>query len=299
MKTIDSIPHPENQKILKLQQLLELKRKVLKRKKRGRKYRELFFVYGIVSVLGLALGFLFLNKNKTPKSSNNKNLISFYESKRKNDSIRLKIMTDRIKNFEEKKEIDSILQSTYINDSLLFESDNVAKVSFKSNQTEPNLSRKKKQWKKKKNSIFDNQKSLSYYAQLEKDKKANASKSKSTIAKTKEEKFYFSTDKFAVHPGCERKSNEAKKKKCFNSKINKHISKNINKKLFKAKGIKRIDVLVAITKEGFIKILKIKTALSEMLYNEIVRVINTLPRFIPAIDNNRKVGVKFNLPIRI
>ncbi len=293
MKAVNSIPNPENQKILKLQQLLELKRKALKRKKRERKYKELFFVYGIISVLVLALGFLFLNKNKTPKSSNNENLISFYESKRKNDSIKLKIMTSKIKEFEEKKEIDSILESAYINDSLLFESGDVAKVSFKLNQA--NSTKKKNTLKNK--TLFTNKKSLSYYAQLEKDKKEKASKY--NITKTNEEKFYFSTDKFAVYPGCERKNNEVKKRKCFNSKINRHISKNINKKLFKAKGIKRIDVLVAITKEGFVKILKIKTALTEILYNEIVRVINTLPRFIPAIDNNRKVGVKFNLPIRI
>lgn len=228
---------------------------------------------------------------KNKPSNNNDDLYAFYRSQKQKDSVRLLTIMHKINKYKERREIDSILEEVRISDSLVFENMETAKVFFKSKDIENKVISTKKTLNKQQ-SDYKNKRSFSDYNRI-----TNNSEETKVNSNFKKEKYHISTDKFAVFKGCERKNNEVKRRKCLNSKLKRHISKNINKKIFREKGIKRVDVLVAITKEGYLKILKIKTALSELYAKEIIRVLESCPRFIAAIENQQKVGVKFNLPI--
>ncbi len=104
-------------------------------------------------------------------------------------------------------------------------------------------------------------------------------------------------DVFAVYPGCESKKG---KRKCFDKKITKFIKKQINKKLFKKSGVGVVNVSFTITENGFIKILKITGAINQIVKNEVIRIIESLPRFKPAINvDGIKTAVNYSLKISV
>lgn len=115
-------------------------------------------------------------------------------------------------------------------------------------------------------------------------------------------------DQAPVYPGCE---NAEDQKKCMVEKIAAHVSANfdasLNDNLAKENTtekddsemlIDKIYVQFTIDKEGHVTDLKAK-AKHEALEQEAVRVVSSLPQFIPGEKNGKKVAVKFTLPISL
>lgn len=105
-------------------------------------------------------------------------------------------------------------------------------------------------------------------------------------------------DKVPVFPGCEDLLAE-EKRKCMAMNISKHVSKNFNTKLAKENGIigkQRINVIFKIDNKGFVTGVRAR-APHEVLKNEAIRVINSLPKMIPGEHQGKKVNVPYSLPI--
>ncbi len=103
-----------------------------------------------------------------------------------------------------------------------------------------------------------------------------------------------------IFPGCENEKDKAAIKKCFSRNVNMSIAKNFNadlgQKLNLKPGIKRISVQFIVDKQGNIGAIKTR-APHEALGVEAKRVVNLLPKMIPAKQDGKNVSVKFNLPI--
>lgn len=100
------------------------------------------------------------------------------------------------------------------------------------------------------------------------------------------------------YPGCKGPS-ELAFKKCFNEKIKNFVAKKFNPDTdLNLSGKQRIHVQFEIDKNGHIVHIKAKAA-HKRLAKEAVNTINKLPKMKPAKQNNRYVGVKYNLPISI
>jgi protein TonB len=101
-----------------------------------------------------------------------------------------------------------------------------------------------------------------------------------------------------IFPGC--KGNKAKLKKCFQEKIQKHISRRFNADLASdlglSPGVKRIIVMFKIDRTGNIVDVMAR-APHKRLQDEAIRVVKTLPKITPGKQRGRPVGVKYSLPI--
>jgi hypothetical protein len=273
--------------------------KIIKKKKSVKSgISKLYSLLILILVFALILQLFWLFKpdffgvKEVFKGNNNdfSELALLYFDKREKDSLKLKELNDKIAFYQEREEIKAFLREVEISDSLLFDNDElVVTVYF------PNKDKEKKEVPFNKN--YNKRKVVSNVNYVvAKESKPIVEKSNSSISNA-DNKYYFSTDKFAVFSGCSKKKTEVKKRKCLNTKIKRFISKKIDKNLFKSMGIKRVDVLVGVDKKGLAKTLSIKGIRNEAQQKEIFRVISFLPKFLPAIDNGSKVGVKFNVPI--
>ncbi len=105
-------------------------------------------------------------------------------------------------------------------------------------------------------------------------------------------------DQPPVFPGCEGLSLE-EQRACFVEKVTQHVMKNFNAKVANGKNLsdkQRIVTAFSIDPKG--KVSKIKVnAKSEVLKNESLRVLNTLPRMTPGKQDGKAVNVVFSLPI--
>ena len=105
-----------------------------------------------------------------------------------------------------------------------------------------------------------------------------------------------------VYPGCERKSNNAEKKKCFSENVQKHVNRKYNTGLAGDLGLspgrKRVFVMFKIDKTG--KIVDVRArGPHARLEKEAVRVVSLLPEMTPGKQRGRSVGVKYTLPITL
>ena len=102
-----------------------------------------------------------------------------------------------------------------------------------------------------------------------------------------------------IFPGCE-KVKESERKKCFEKKITKFVTRKFNAGLAPSLGLssgkKRILIEFLITKTGEIEITNAK-APHESLKKEGKRVVNKLPKMIPGKQKGKEVDVKYILPI--
>jgi protein TonB len=102
-----------------------------------------------------------------------------------------------------------------------------------------------------------------------------------------------------IFPGCE-KVKELERKKCFEKKITKFVTRKFNAGLAPSLGLssgkKRILIEFLITKTGEIEITNAR-APHESLEKEGKRVVNKLPKIIPGKQNGKEVDVKYILPI--
>ncbi|WP_223551852.1 M56 family metallopeptidase [Aestuariivivens sp. NBU2969] len=105
-------------------------------------------------------------------------------------------------------------------------------------------------------------------------------------------------DKVPTFAGCESLSQD-EQRKCVSNEIQKHVNRNFNTNLTKSLGLKgqqRINVVFKITKKGSIEIEKSR-APHQVLEEEAVRVIKTLPKMTPGEHKGKRVDVLYSLPI--
>jgi hypothetical protein len=116
-------------------------------------------------------------------------------------------------------------------------------------------------------------------------------------------------EKAPVYPGCEDAEDQ---KKCMIENIAAHVSKNfdasISDKLAKENAeetdpsedqlVDKVYVQFTIDKQGLVTDLKAR-AKHEAMEKEAIRVVSSLPQFIPGEENGKKVAVKFTLPISL
>ncbi|WP_439151309.1 energy transducer TonB [Winogradskyella sp.] len=98
---------------------------------------------------------------------------------------------------------------------------------------------------------------------------------------------------------CKDLPTNAQRKQCMSQFVSKHVNKNFNLGLADSLGIKgrqRIFVSFKIDKEGLVKDVKARASHPD-LENEAVRVIKTLPQFIPGRQKGHLVTVPYSLPI--
>ncbi|WP_397364599.1 M56 family metallopeptidase [Olleya sp. R77988] len=106
-------------------------------------------------------------------------------------------------------------------------------------------------------------------------------------------------EKTPIFPGCD-KTTEEENKKCFAEKITKHATKNFNAKIADSlalkKGLVRLIANFKIDADGNIAVLKVKAPHKD-LEQEVKRVLNLLPKMTPGMQEGKKVGVNYTLPI--
>ena len=105
-------------------------------------------------------------------------------------------------------------------------------------------------------------------------------------------------DQVPVFPGCENLSNK-EQRKCMSMRIAKHVNFNFNIKVadsLKLKGKQRINVIFKISNEGHVVDIRSRAPHPD-LEEEAIRVINTLPKFIPGEHQGKQVNVPYSLPI--
>lgn len=106
--------------------------------------------------------------------------------------------------------------------------------------------------------------------------------------------------KVPVYPGCEKYTKNEDLRNCLNEKIAKLIQRQFDTGLaneYGLSGIQKIDVAFKIDNRGHITDVKTR-APHPKLDEEAERVINLLPVMTPGMQNDKKVGVIYNLPIK-
>jgi len=103
-----------------------------------------------------------------------------------------------------------------------------------------------------------------------------------------------------IYPGCESAGNNAAKKKCMSSKIQKFVQKKFNTDLASdlgLEGIQQIYVQFKIDKTGNITNVQAR-APHPKLKQEAIKTIKALPKMTPGKQRGQAVGVLYSLPIR-
>ncbi|AXT18991.1 hypothetical protein D7030_14840 [Flavobacteriaceae bacterium AU392] len=128
--------------------------------------------------------------------------------------------------------------------------------------------------------------------------------------------FIFSTISFAqennqkinpietypIYLGCEKKKDIYKQRKCFQTKISKHISSNLKKEFLSSLGLPAkeysYNVKFKINKQG--KVINIEVDIPhEMIKNEIIRIFKLIPEMVkPGYINNEAVEVPMFIPVK-
>ncbi|MDY7394587.1 energy transducer TonB [Aureibaculum sp. 2210JD6-5] len=103
-----------------------------------------------------------------------------------------------------------------------------------------------------------------------------------------------------IFPGC--KGNKAELKKCLSEKILAHVGKNFDTNLTQELGLeagkKRVIVLFSIDRNGNIAKVQARGPHAR-LEKEAIRVVQSLPKMIPAKQRGVPVGIKYTLPITL
>lgn len=98
-----------------------------------------------------------------------------------------------------------------------------------------------------------------------------------------------------IFPGCEKESD---KRACFNSMMQKHISKNFRyPEISQEMGVQgRVNVMFTIQKDGSIGNVRMRGP-DKNLEAEAARIISKLPNMTPGKQRGRAVRVPFSIPI--
>lgn len=100
-------------------------------------------------------------------------------------------------------------------------------------------------------------------------------------------------------PGCEEMADSGEKKKCAEKKMLEFIYKSIKyPTLAKENGIEGMVVIsYVVEKDGSVTNAKVLRGPGSGCNNEALRVVNSMPKWIPGKQRNQPVRVQFNLPI--
>lgn len=152
-----------------------------------------------------------------------------------------------------------------------------------------------KLYKKNERVVFATIIDFSKMKKIEEDKIAAAKKDGSFVEK--EEVSFMVIDKAPTFPGCEPGD-----KDCFSKNIQKHFGENFDANLPKTLGLspgkKRIFISFKIDKEGNVVDVQAR-APHEDLKQEVLSVMNSLPKVIPGEHEGKKIGVKYSIPFAI
>jgi protein TonB len=111
---------------------------------------------------------------------------------------------------------------------------------------------------------------------------------------------FIKVEKVPVYPGCEKKKTNEDKRKCMSQKISRLVSKKFNTDLASEHGItglQKIQTQFTVDKHGNITDIKIRGP-HPVLEKEAKRVIDKIPSMKPGYQQDKPVGVIYNLPIK-
>ena len=102
-----------------------------------------------------------------------------------------------------------------------------------------------------------------------------------------------------VFPGCEDLATEDERLNCFNTKIRQFVGKKFEfPEMAKQMGIQcKVWVSFIIEKDGKVSDITIERGVDKLLDDESLRVVNMLPKMIPANVGGRSVRMRYSLPI--
>lgn len=107
-------------------------------------------------------------------------------------------------------------------------------------------------------------------------------------------------DQSPMFEACQSITGKSEQQKCFSDQVTRHIVTSFNTKLGKdlslVKGVKRINVMFRIDKDGLVYDVKARAPHPD-LETEAIRVINSLPKITPAMHEGKTVNVTYALPI--
>lgn len=110
---------------------------------------------------------------------------------------------------------------------------------------------------------------------------------------------FAAIDEVPIYPGCETLLTNPERRKCMSDSINKKVQKIFNTDLAGDLGLtgrQRINVIFKIDENGNVTGIRSRAA-HPRLEEEAIRVIKTLPKFIPGKHNDKNVIVPYSLPI--
>jgi protein TonB len=103
-----------------------------------------------------------------------------------------------------------------------------------------------------------------------------------------------------IFPGCERKKTNEERRKCMSKKITKLVNNKFNTDIaneYGISGLQKISTQFTVDKNGNITDIKIRGP-HPALEKEAKRVINEIPSMKPGLQQDKPVGVIYNLPIK-
>ncbi len=109
-------------------------------------------------------------------------------------------------------------------------------------------------------------------------------------------------DSMPLFPGCESLDNNAERKKCFNDKMQRFVSRKFDTGLaneldLEEGEIVKIDILFTINEKGLPVDVQVRTP-HALLEKEAYRLIGKLPRITPGKVKGNPVSIYFHLPIK-
>lgn len=110
---------------------------------------------------------------------------------------------------------------------------------------------------------------------------------------------FSSIETVPTYPGCDEESNNTIRKQCFSDKIRNFVNNNFDVGLGKKLGLtgeNRVYVRFVITDDGSIEDVQARAPHPE-LQKEAERVVNSLPKMQPGIQDGKPVNVLYSLPI--
>jgi hypothetical protein len=109
-------------------------------------------------------------------------------------------------------------------------------------------------------------------------------------------------ERVPVFPGCENSKSVSDAKSCFSKGVQMHFMKKFDadlpNRLGLNKGRKRVFISFKINNKGSVFKIIVK-APHKKIKEEVVRVMQTLPKVIPAIQRDEKVNIKYSIPFTL
>lgn len=107
-------------------------------------------------------------------------------------------------------------------------------------------------------------------------------------------------ERMPLFEGCDRHKKPAKQEECTLSEIADFIAENT---VYPQKAIDlgisgTVNIYYEISKDGFVEKVRVLEPVQEMLDNEAIRVVKTLPPFTPGFQKGKNVRVAYTLPVK-